>query len=217
MKLSGEQRAAVQEWALRILQRARDGDAEAVLPDREAALALMREHTQSESLRAHMLAVEAAMAAYARKLGEPEAPYRLAGLLHDFDYEANPDELNHPMVGCEILVERGYPAAIIEAILGHASYTGVARESQLARTLFAVDELTGLLTAVAYVRPSGLAGLKWKSFNKKFKTPSFAAGVNRDEVLEGAREIGVELRDHVLFLAESLAKAFPSFPATDET
>lgn len=217
MKLSGEQRAAVQDWALRILERARGGKGEATLPDREAALALMREHTQSTSLRAHMLAVEAAMAAYARKLGEPEAPYRIAGLLHDFDYEANPDELNHPMVGCEILVERSYPAAIIEAILGHASYTGIARESQLARTLFAVDELTGFLTAIAYVRPTGLAGLKWKSFNKKFKTPSFAAGVNRDEVIDGAREIGVELRDHVLFLAESLVAAFPDFPSVDET
>ncbi len=185
---------------------------EGALPTRAEAVELMFEHTPSQSLRGHMLAVEASMAAYARKWGEDELAYRVAGLLHDFDYEAHPSATEHPFVGCRLLLERGYSAELIEAILGHATYSGVARESLLSKTLFAVDELTGFLTAVAYMRPSGLAGFKFKSFNKKFKTARFAAGVDRAEVLQGAEELGVDMVEHVLFLANALAEAFPTFP-----
>lgn len=185
-------------------------------PSLEEARALMFQHTEGVSLRAHMLGVEASMAAYAKKLGEDELSYRLAGLLHDFDYEKHSTPTQHPFVGCELLVGLGYPRELILAILGHATYADVPRESQVAKTLFAVDELTGFLSAIAYVRPNGLTGLKWKSFQKKFKTANFAAAVSREEVLQGAEELGVDMREHVLFLADSLQQAFPHFPHIPE-
>lgn len=189
---------------------------EGSLPERKAALDLMFEWTPSPSLRGHMLAVEASMAAYARKYGDDEDLYRITGLLHDFDYQKHPTATEHPLVGVEVLLDQGYPKDLVEAVLGHAEYTRVPRQTRLAKTLFAADELTGFLTAVAYVRPSGLQGMKYKSFKKKYKTPSFAAGVDRAEVDQGVAELGVDMMEHVLFLSDALQSAFPEFPQIPE-
>ena len=180
------------------------------LPARSEALALMHEYTPSESLRKHMLAVEGAMRAYAAKFGEDEERWGLAGLLHDFDYERFPNQAHspteeHPSAGVRILREKGYPDDILEAILGHANYTGTARESRMARTLFAVDELTGLITATALVRPSkSVHEVDAKSVRKKMKDKAFARGVNRDDVINGAAELGVELDDHITFVIAAM-------------
>jgi len=176
---------------------------------RDEALALMHEYTPSDALRKHMYAVEAAMRAYARKLGEEEDAWGLVGLLHDFDYERYPNAARspteeHPSAGAR-LRERGLPEASCMAILGHASYTGVPRESTMAKTLFAVDELCGFLVACALVRPSkSLADLEVKSVKKKLKDKAFARGVNREEVVQGAAELGVDLEQHVQFVIEAL-------------
>lgn len=178
--------------------------------NREEALALMHEYTQSEALRKHMYAVEAAMRAYARKFGEDEETWGIVGLLHDFDYERfpNPDHSpteGHPTYGVRLLRERGLPEELCRAILGHASYTGVPRESLLAKTLFAVDELCGFLVACALVRPSrSLADLEIPSVKKKLKDKAFARGVNREEVYRGAEELGVPLEEHIRFVIEAL-------------
>lgn len=169
---------------------------------RDEALALMHEYTENENLRRHMYAVEAAMRAYARRFGENEELWAITGLLHDFDYERWPNDAHkpddeHPSTGVKILRERGYPEEMLRAILGHADYTGVARETRMAKTLFAVDELTGFLTACALVRPNGLGDLKVKSVKKKLKDPSFAKGVNREDVTRGADELGVDFAEHV--------------------
>ena len=156
------------------------------------------------------------MAAYARKYGDDEDLYRITGLLHDFDYQKHPTATEHPLVGVEVLLDQGYPKDLVEAVLGHAEYTRVPRQTRLAKTLFAADELTGFLTAVAYVRPSGLQGMKYKSFKKKYKTPSFAAGVDRAEVDQGVAELGVDMMEHVLFLSDALQSAFPEFPQIPE-
>ena len=180
------------------------------LPDRSAALALMHEYTASESLRKHMLSVEGAMRAYAKKFGEDEERWGLAGLLHDFDYERFPNEAHsateeHPAAGVTILRERGYPDDILQAILGHAHYTHTARESKMAKTLFAVDELSGLITATALVRPSkSVHEVDARSVRKKMKDKAFARGVNRDDVINGAAELGVELDEHITFVIESM-------------
>jgi len=177
---------------------------------RDDALALMHEYTQSDSLRKHMYAVEAAMRAYARKFGENEDEWGLVGLLHDFDYEKYPNDAHspadeHPSFGVGLLRERGFPEPLCEAILGHATYTGVPRESRIAKTLFAVDELCGFLVACALVRPSRSFGdLKVKSVKKKLKDRAFAKGVNRDEVQQGAEELGIPFDDHVQFVIEAL-------------
>jgi putative nucleotidyltransferase with HDIG domain len=177
---------------------------------RDEALALMHEYTPSDALRKHMYAVEAAMRAYARKLGEEEDAWGLVGLLHDFDYERYPNAARspteeHPSAGARVLRERGLPEASCMAILGHASYTGVPRESTMAKTLFAVDELCGFLVACALVRPSkSLADLEVKSVKKKLKDKAFARGVNREEVVQGAAELGVDLEQHVQFVIEAL-------------
>lgn len=176
---------------------------------REDALALMQEYTQNENLRRHMYAVEAAMRAYARRYGEDEELWGITGLIHDFDYERWPNDAHkrdeeHPSTGVKILRERGYPEEMLEAILGHAEYTGVARETRLAKALFAVDELTGFVTACALVRPTGLNDLKVKSVKKKFKDSSFARGVNREEVTRGAEELGVEFGEHVELVIEAM-------------
>ncbi len=176
---------------------------------RDEALALMHEYTENENLRRHMYAVEAAMRAYARRFGENEELWAITGLLHDFDYERWPNDAHkpddeHPSVGVKILRERGYPEEMLQAILGHADYTGVARESQMAKTLFAVDELTGFLTACALVRPTGLNDLKVKSVKKKLKDPSFARGVNREDVTRGADELGVDFAEHVELVIEAM-------------
>jgi putative nucleotidyltransferase with HDIG domain len=178
--------------------------------DRSAALLLMHEYTPSDALRKHMYAVEAAMRAYARKLGEDEATWGVVGLLHDFDYERYPNPNRsateeHPAEGSRILAARGYPEPLRRAILGHASYTGVPRETQLAKTLYAVDELCGFLVACALVRPSrSLADLEVPSVKKKLKDKAFARNVNRDEIRQGAEELGVPLDDHILFVIQSL-------------
>jgi putative nucleotidyltransferase with HDIG domain len=177
---------------------------------RDEALALMREHTQSPSLRQHMLAVEAAMRAYAGKLGEDPELWGLAGLLHDFDYEKFPNQQHsategHPAWGVGQLRARGVAEPLCRAILGHASYSGVARDTPMARALFAVDELSGFLVACALVRPSrSFADLEVSSVKKKLKDKAFARGVNRDEVRQGAEELGVPLEEHIAFCIQAL-------------
>ena len=180
------------------------------LPPREDALALMHEYTASESLRAHMLSVEAAMRAYASRFGEDPERWGLTGLLHDFDYERFPNDAHsateeHPAEGVRILRARGYPEDMLQAILGHATYCGVARETTMAKALFAVDELTGLITASALVRPSkSVLDLDGRSVRKKMKDKGFARGVSREDVLQGASELGVELDEHIQFVIEAL-------------
>ncbi|GAC1686814.1 MAG: HDIG domain-containing protein [Gemmatimonadaceae bacterium] len=183
------------------------------LPPRPAALALVLEYTKSESLRKHMLAVEAAMRAYAGKLGGDVETWGLTGLIHDFDYERWPNEAHsasegHPAEGVRILRERGWPEEVLQAILGHATYSGVPRETPMARTLFAVDELTGLITATALVRPSrSVYDVDARSVRKKMKDKAFARGVSREDVLLGAQEMGVDLDAHIQFVVDALRGA----------
>ena len=178
--------------------------------NRSDAIALMHEYTASDALRKHMYAVEAAMRAYAKKLGEDDETWAVVGLLHDFDYERFPNANRsateeHPSEGSRILAAKGYPEPLRRAILGHASYTGVPRDTPLARTLYAVDELCGFLVACALVRPSrSLADLEVPSVKKKLKDKAFARNVNRDEIREGAEELGVPLDDRVRFVVEAL-------------
>ena len=175
-------------------------------PPRAETLALMHEYTASDSLRKHMLSVEAAMRAYAEKFGEDPDRWGTAGLIHDFDYERYPNAEHspteqHPAEGVRILRDRGYPEDVLQAILGHATYSGVKRETQMAKTLFAVDELTGLITATALVRPSrSVHEVEAKSVRKKMKDKAFARGVSREDVITGAEELGVELEDHIAFV-----------------
>ena len=165
---------------------------------REEAWRLFCEWTESESLRKHVLGVEAAMVGYAREQGEDEELWAATGILHDLDYEKYPDlETGHPRIALKELSERGYPEEVIDAIAGHATYLQVPRTTPLSKTLFAVDELSGFIAACARVRPAGIHGLTPKSVKKKLKTPSFAAGVNRDEVREGAAELGVDFDEHI--------------------
>ncbi|MCD0176155.1 HD domain-containing protein [Deinococcus sp. 14RED07] len=177
--------------------------------NRDQAYALMLEHTPSGSLRRHMLNVEAAMRAYARHWGEDEELYAVAGLLHDFDYEAHSDE--HPVWGVAFLREHtDAPPEVLDAIMGHAAFTGTPRESRLSRTLFAVDELTGLVQAAALVRPDrDVRQVELSSLKKRFKNRAFAAGVNRDEVEQGARELGVPLDEHMERVLRALQDAAP--------
>lgn len=179
----------------------------AVALDRQAAWELLCQWTQSENLRKHTLAVEAAMRAYARKFGEDENLWAITGLLHDMDYERYPTAEDHPFRGVEALRELGYPEEMLQAILGHADYSGVPRESLMAKTLYAVDELTGLVIAVALVRPSKkLADVDVKSVKKKFKEKSFAKGCNRDDIIKGAQELGVDLDEHMANVIAALQK-----------
>lgn len=176
---------------------------------RADALELMQEWTESDSLRKHMLSVEAAVVAYARRYGGDEDMWAAAALLHDFDYERHPnperDESGHPYVGAEELRRRGWPTEVIDAVLGHADYTGVKRESLMARAVFACDELTGLITAAVLVRPDrDIAGLTLKSIKKKLKDKAFARGVNRDDVRQGAAELGLELDEHIEFVLAAM-------------
>jgi len=180
------------------------------LPSRDDTLALMHEYTQSDSLRKHMLAVEGAMRAYARKFGEDEDRWGITGLIHDFDYERYPNNAHspteeHPAEGVRILRSRGYPEDILEAILGHAQYCNTPRTSQMAKTLFACDELTGLITATALVRPTkSVHEVDARSVRKKMKDKAFARGVNRDDVVNGAAELGVDLDEHISFVIASM-------------
>jgi putative nucleotidyltransferase with HDIG domain len=172
--------------------------------DREEAWRLLCEWTQSDSLRKHMLAVEASMRAYAREFGEDEEKWGITGLLHDMDYEKHPTPAEHPMVGVRELASRDYPEDVLEAIKGHADYLDVPRETLLARTLYAVDELSGFIVACALVRPEGLEGLRAKSVRKKMKQRSFAANVSREDIIRGAEEIDVDLNEHIDFIAAAL-------------
>lgn len=180
------------------------------LPSRDQTLALMHEYTASDSLRKHMLSVEAAMRAYAEKFGEDVERWGTTGLIHDFDYERYPNSEHspteeHPAEGVRILRERGYPEDILQAILGHANYSGVPRDTQMAKTLFAVDELTGLITATALVRPTkNVNEVEAKSVRKKMKDKAFARGVNRDDVIMGAQEMGVDLDAHIAFVIAAM-------------
>ena len=172
---------------------------------RDEAWDLFCEWTESESLRKHVLAVEAGMVAYARERGEDEELWAATGILHDLDYEKYPDlETGHPRHALEELGRRGYPQELIDAVAGHAPYLGVPRETPLAKTLYAVDELSGFVTAVALVRPTGIHGLTPKSVKKKMKQPSFAAAVNREEMRRAAEELGVEFDEHVAKLIAAL-------------
>ena len=179
-------------------------------PTRDETWGLVCEWVQSDSLRKHLLGVEAAMVAYARKYGEDEERWAVTGLVHDLDYELYPDlddaENGHPRSALRLLEELGWPQDIIDAVAGHATFLGVPRESRMAKTLFAVDELSGFIAACALVRPTGIEGMKPKSVRKKLKQPSFAAGVNREEVAQGAEELGVDFDEHVAFVIEAMAE-----------
>jgi putative nucleotidyltransferase with HDIG domain len=160
--------------------------------------------TESDSLRKHMLAVEAAMRAYARRFGEDEEKWGITGLLHDMDYEKHPTPDEHPMVGVRELESRGYPQDVIHAIKGHADYLDVPRDTLMSKTLYAVDELSGFIVACALMRPEGLENMKAKSVRKKMKQKSFAATVNREDIVRGAEELGVDLNEHIEFVAYAL-------------
>jgi putative nucleotidyltransferase with HDIG domain len=178
----------------------------AELPSREEALALLHEYTASDSLRKHALAVEAALRAYARRYGEDEERWGLTGLLHDFDYERWPTPEDHPRRGVEILAEKGYPEDIRRAILGHAPYTGVPRDTLLAKALMACDELCGFLTACALVRPDRRVGaVKVSSVRKKLKSPAFARSVSREDIALGIEELEVPFEEHVAFVRDAMA------------
>src|ERR671935_1646766 len=170
-------------------------------PTRADAWDLVCEWISSDSLRKHVLGVEAAMRAYARRDGEDEELWGITGLVHDLDYERFPDPATgHPRMALEELRGRDYPPEVIEAVAGHAEYLDVPRQTPLAKTLYAVDELSGFIAACALVRPTGIEGMTPKSVKKKLKQPSFAAGVNREEVYEGAAELGVDFTEHVGFV-----------------
>jgi putative nucleotidyltransferase with HDIG domain len=175
--------------------------------NRDDAFALVCEYTQSDSLRRHMLAVEFAMRAYARKLGEDEEKWGIVGLLHDFDYERWPNPPDHPLKGAEILSQHGYPDDVIYAIKSHADYLDdCPRISPLDKALYACDELAGFITACAMVRPGRLDGMQAKSVRKKMKQKSFAAAVNRDDIVRGAEDLGVELNEHIQFVIDAMAQ-----------
>ncbi len=168
------------------------------MTNRDDALQLMQEYTQSESLRKHMLAVEAAVRGYARAFGENEEDWGIVALLHDFDYERWPSREDHPYRGVEILTEKGYPEWVTRAILSHADYSGVARESRLEKTLFACDEMSGFVTAAALIRPSkSVLDLEASSVIKRMKDKAFARAVPREDLRKGAEEIGLPLDQHV--------------------
>jgi putative nucleotidyltransferase with HDIG domain len=172
--------------------------------NRDDAWNLMCEWTESDSLRKHMLAVETAMRAYARKFGEDIEKWGITGLLHDMDYEKHPTPAEHPMTGVRELERQGYPEDMLHAIKGHADYLDVPRDTLMSKTLYAVDELSGFIVACARVRPEGLEGLKAKSVRKKMKQKSFAAAVNREDIVLGAEDLEVGLNEHIEFVAEAL-------------
>ena len=175
--------------------------------NRDDAYALLCEYTQTENLRRHMLAVEAALRAYARKFGEDEEKWGIVGLLHDFDYERWPNLPDHPLQGAAILAQRGYPEDVIYAIKSHAGdrLPDCPRVSRLDKTLYACDELTGFITAAAMVRPTRISGMQASSIRKKMKEKAFAAAVNRDDIVRGAEELGVDLNEHIQFVIDAMA------------
>ncbi len=180
------------------------------MPSRDLAWNLLCEFTQSDSLRTHALAVEACVRAYARRLGGDEETWGLVGLLHDFDYERYPQAPDHPLEGSKILRQRGYPEEIIQAILSHADYMNVPRETPLQKALYACDELAGFITAVTLVRPNkSLAEVKVSSVKKKFRDKAFARTVNREDIYRGAAELGVDLDEHIAACLEAMRGIAP--------
>ena len=176
-------------------------------PTRDDAWALVCEWIESDSLRKHVLGVEAAMRAYARRDGEDEEKWAVTGLVHDLDYERYPDlDTGHPRYALAELEERGYPPDVIEAVAGHADFMGVPRTTRLAQTLYGVDELSGFVVACALVRPTGIEGMKPKSVRKKLKQPSFAAKVDRGQIQQGIEELGVDETEHVQIVIDALAE-----------
>jgi putative nucleotidyltransferase with HDIG domain len=172
---------------------------------RDQAWDLFCSWTESESLRRHVLAVEAAMRAYARKFGEDEETWGLVGMLHDLDYEKHPDlETGHPRIALQELERQGFSPEFVRAVASHADFLGVSRETPMEKTLYAVDELTGFVMACAYVRPDGIHGMTPKSVKKKMKTPAFAAAVDRDELRSGAEQLGVDFDEHLAFVIAAL-------------
>jgi len=191
--------------------------------DRQAAWDLLCEYTKNENLRKHALAVEACLRAYARKFGEEEEKWAVVGLIHDFDYELYPNAPDHPLKGSEILKEKGVSEEIRRAILGHADYTGVPRDTLLAKVLYACDELAGFITACALVRPDRIATLEAKSVRKRMKDKAFARAVSREDILKGAEELGLPLDEHITFciaamrsIADQLGLA-PTEPAPSQS
>jgi putative nucleotidyltransferase with HDIG domain len=178
-------------------------------PNREQAWQTLCEYTKGEALRRHALAVEASTAFYARKFGEDEEQWRVAALLHDFDYEMHPTLDKHPQDGAPILRELGYPEEIVVTILSHAEHLGLPRDTLMKKTLFACDELSGFVHACGLVRPTGVDGLEPKSVRKKLKQPSFAAGVHRDEVYAGAELLGIDLDEHIANVVAALQPIGP--------
>ncbi len=173
--------------------------------DRQQALEILHEFTKSDGLRKHALAVEACVTAYARKFGEDETKWSVTALLHDFDWEIHPQLPDHPLKGEPILAERGVPEEIRRAILSHATFSGVPRESLLERSLFACDELAGFITAVSYVKPHrSVLEVDTASVRKKMKDKAFARSVNRQDIIEGARELGVDLDEHIAFCVSAM-------------
>lgn len=174
--------------------------------DRQSAFELLRKYTKGESLIKHMLSVEACMRAYALKFGEDAEKWGVVGLLHDFDYEMYPNPPDHPEKGAAILQELGYPEDVIYAIKSHAEWTGCPRQSSMDKALFACDELAGFITAAALVRPDKkIQGLETRSVRKKMKDKAFARAVSRDDIVNGANELGVELDDHIAFCIQAMA------------
>lgn len=176
---------------------------------REQAWGTLTRHTEAEALRRHALAVEAAVRAYARRFGEDEELWGAVALLHDFDWEIHPTLEQHPQDGAPILREEGYPEELIEAILSHAEHLSLPRDTKLKKTLFACDELSGFIHACGLVRPDGIDSLTPKSVRKKLKQPSFAAGVNRQDVYAGAEELGIDLDEHIAFVIDALRPIAP--------
>ncbi len=173
--------------------------------DRESAERLLFEWTKSKNLRAHARGVEASLRAYSKKLGEDESLWGVTGLLHDMDYEKHPTQEEHPTVGVNFLREKNYPEEMLQAILGHAEYLEVPRKTKLAKALFAVDELVGLITAVALVRPNkDVRDVKPKSIRKKWKDKAFAKGVNREDIEKGAKELEIPIEDHIAIVLEAM-------------
>ncbi|MEC7821132.1 MAG: HD domain-containing protein [Candidatus Neomarinimicrobiota bacterium] len=176
-------------------------------PNREDAIKLLHKYTKTDSLRRHALGVEQAMRKMAGKYNGDPDEWGITGLMHDFDYEMHPTIEEHPYIGNEILKSKGYPESITQAIMGHATYTGVSRETDMAKALFAVDELTGFIFAVTYVRPSkSIFEVKPKSVKKKLKQKSFAASVLREDIFQSVEELGVDLTEHIQFVIDALAE-----------
>lgn len=171
---------------------------------RNDALNLLREYTKSDALLKHMFAVESAMCAYARKYGEDQEKWSITGLLHDFDYEMYPNAPDHPSKGSEILKEKGYPDDVRTAILGHASYTGVGRDTPMAKALYACDELCGFIMACAIIRPNKIADLEISSVKKKLKDKGFARNVSREDIIQGSAEFGVPIDEHIQFVINAM-------------